>query len=154
MDIINQYLPSNLILNIGSFSFSPSYFQAGAILFLVFLLFVMMAQVRRHLLDWSLKGAVFGVFLGFLLVLIFEGFLLIGGKTALTEVLGWKNAPAPLLGAIDTGRSELVNVLDLEMQTIPGSLAKEALSVESVIESLQSLPPAEVKKAKSIICTP
>src|SRR5512146_2596014 len=83
-------------MNIGSLSFPVTYLEAGAIVFLIFILIVLMAQFRRHYVDWSLKGGVFGIFFGFLLALILEGFLLIGGRTAITEVLGWKNAPAPI----------------------------------------------------------
>lgn len=154
MEIINQYLPQNLNLNIGGLSFSPSYFQAGAIVFLLFLLLIMMAQVRRHLLDWSLKGAVFGVFFGILIAFLVEGFLIIGGKTALTEVLGSKNVPPQVLSAIDVGRSQLVNVLGISTEDIPSSLAREKPSVDNVVKSLQSLSPSDVKKAKSIICAP
>ena len=88
-------------LNLGGTSFSPSLLQAGVVVFLVFLLVIFLAQFRRHLLDWSLKGAVFGIFLGFLLALIFEGFLIIGGRTALTEILGWKDAPKPIANILD-----------------------------------------------------
>ena len=86
---------------IGKTVISPSYFYAAAIVFLLFLLVLTLAQVRRHFLNWSLKGGIFGIALGFFLALILEGFLIIGGKTVVTEILGWKNAPKP----IKTGRS-------------------------------------------------
>lgn len=150
---ITQYLPKNLDFHIGNLSFAPSYLQAGAIIVLIFLLIVSMAQFRRHLLSWSVKGAVFGIFFGFLLALIMEGFLIIGGKTALTEVLGWKNAPKPIQTALDIGRSKLTNVLGVKDE-IPASTAKENASHEDVIRGFQSLSPAEAKKAKSAICQP
>src|ERR1700690_1631517 len=86
---------------LGKFSLPVTYWQAAAVVILIFALILTMATYRKHYVNWSLKGGVFGIFFGFLLALILEGFLLIGGKTALTEVLGWKNPPAPLAQALD-----------------------------------------------------
>ena len=120
---------------------------------LIFILIVTMAAFRRHYVDWSLKGGVFGIFFGFLLALILEGFLLIGGKTALTEVLGWKNAPAPLARVLDAGRSQLIQVLGIETQ-IPVSYAKDTVLVQDAVKTIQSLNPADLKTVKNILCTP
>src|SRR3972149_7429302 len=138
-------------LNLGNLSFSPSYLQAGIVLVLIFLLVLTMAQVRRHFIDWSFKGALFGIFFGFLLALILEGFLIIGGKTALTEVLGWKDAPKPLQVAIDSGRSKLVQVLGIT-DSIPQSFAASDPTSDDAITVLQSLDPTEMEKVKSLIC--
>lgn len=145
-------LPS-LDFNLGNLSFAPSYLQAGAIVVLLFLLVLSLASFRRHLLDWSIKGALFGLFFGFLLALIVEGFLIIGGKTAITEVLGWKNAPQPLLSIIDASRAKLVSVLGVSSE-IPSSEAKENPTVEDAIHLYQSLDPSEAIKFKSSICEP
>ena len=117
------------------------------------MLLVLLAQFRRHLLGWSMKGAVFGVFIGFLLALVFEGFLIIGGKTALTEVLGWKNPPKPVANLLDIGREKLVNVLGVTSQ-IPNTFANTEVNSEEAIKILQTLDPTEIKKVKSLICAP
>ncbi len=140
-------------LNIGNLSFPVSYAQAALIVFLIFVLILLMAQFRRHFFDWSIKGAVFGIFFGFLLALVLEGFLLIGGRTALTGVLGWKNAPAPISLALDAGRSKLIQVLGIKDQ-IPSSFAKENITVSGAVNLLQSLNPSDVKKVKTIFCQP
>lgn len=130
-----------------------SYIQAGAIVFLLFLLVLTLAQVRRHYVNWSFKGAIFGVFFGFLLALILEGFLIVGGKTALTEVMGWKNAPKLLQTALDAGRAKLVDVLGITDE-IPRSFAQGSPTSEDAVRILQSLPPSEMQKVKSLICEP
>ncbi|KKR86752.1 MAG: hypothetical protein UU32_C0011G0007 [Candidatus Woesebacteria bacterium GW2011_GWB1_41_10] len=135
------------------FNFLASQWKAIAIVVLLFLLVLTLAQVRRHFIDWSIKGALFGIFIGFLLALFLEGFLIIGGKTALTEFLGWKNAPKPILIAIEAGRNKLVDVLGM-MDQIPQSVASSDSTTESAIEILQSLDPSEIKKVKSLICNP
>lgn len=139
--------------NFGKYPLSVSFIQAGSIVFLIFLLIWVLAEFRRHFMDWSVKGALFGIFFGFLLALILEGFLIIGGKTALTSVLGWKNPPAPISVALDAGRNKLIEVLGINTQ-IPPSLAKENTTVTGAVELLQSLSPTDIKKVKTIFCQP
>jgi len=138
-------------LNLGKFNLPVQYWQAIAIVVLLFFLVVLMAKFRRHYVDWSLKGAVFGIFFGFLLALILEGFLIISGRTAITSVLGWKNPPKVVANALDTGRNKLIQVLGTST-TIPSSFAKESSSVKEAVDTIQSLNPADVKTVKSIIC--
>jgi len=98
-------------LNFGKFSLPFTYWQAIAIVILVFLLILSLSQFRRHYIDWSLKGAVFGIFFGFIFALILEGFLIISGRTALIGVLGWKNAPKPFSVVLDAGREKLKTIV-------------------------------------------
>lgn len=147
-----QFLP-DLNFNIGNYSITPSFIQAGAIIFLVFVLFLTLASVRRHFIDWSLKGAVFGIFIGFLIALVLEGFLIIGGKTVVTEILGWKDAPKPVVNALDAGRDKLVKVLGVTDE-IPESVASQNPNSDYALEIFQSLDPTEAKKVKSLICAP
>ncbi len=148
-----QFLFNTFNLNLGKFSVPVPYWQAAAVVFLLFLLVLTLANFRKHYIDWSLKGGIVGIFFGFLLALILEGFLLIGGKTALTEVLGWQNPPAPIAQALDAGRSQLIKVLGVNTQ-IPLSFAKENTSVQGVLETVQSLNPADQVKVKNILCAP
>lgn len=146
-----SFLTSGFSFNVGSLTISTAYWQAGAIIFLVFLLFLMIAQMRRRFLDYSVKGGLFGIFFGFLLALVLEGFLIIGGRTALTEIVGWKNAPKPFSTALDLGREKLVNVLGVTDE-IPSTNAKEQKSADGVIQSFQTLSPSEAKQVKALIC--
>lgn len=147
------FLTKSISFNFGNYVIPFTYWEIAVIVFLIFILILMMAQFRRHYVDWSLKGAVFGIFFGFLLALILEGFLIIGGKTALTEVLGWKNAPAPISMALDAGRKQLIQVLGIETQ-IPSSSAKENIGIQTIVTSIQSLNPSDLGKVKTLICKP
>ena len=151
MGKVVSLLFSQFNLNLGKMSFPVSYAQAALIVVLIFILILMMAQFRRHYVNWSLKGAVFGIFFGFLLALVLEGFLIIGGRTALTGVLGWKDAPAPISIALDAGRSKLIQVLGIGDQ-VPSSFAKENATVTGAVNLLQSLSPTDIKKVKTIFC--
>ncbi|OGM04012.1 hypothetical protein A2112_01165 [Candidatus Woesebacteria bacterium GWA1_42_12] len=146
----SSFLTKTFDFNLGSLTFSPTYVIAGAIVFLLFLLVLTLAQVRRHLLNWSIKGGIFGISLGFLLALIFEGFLLIGGRTIITEFLGWKNAPKPIVNILDAGRAKLVKVLGVTDE-IPVSSAKN-YSSDEVLDAFQSLSPKDQDKVRGMVC--
>lgn len=78
--------------------------------------------------------------------------MIIGGKTALTSVLGWKDAPPAITQALDSGRNQLIKVLGVDTATIPSSFAKNSVGVEGAVEILQGLNPADTKTVKSIFC--
>ena len=132
---------------------STSYLHAAAIIFLLFLLVLTLARLRRVYVNWSLKGASAMMFLGFMLALILEGFLILGGRTMLTEILGWQNAPKPIQNALEAGRTRLIAVLGVTDE-IPSSSAEEGPNLYEVITDYQSLPPDEALKFKTMICNP
>jgi len=145
------FLGRTFDIPLGKYVFSPSYFNAAAIVFLLFLLVLTLAQIRRHFLTWSLKGGIFGIALGFLLALILEGFMIIGGKTVITEILGWKNAPKPILTALEAGRNKLVGVLGVADE-INVSKAGGATQ-DKVVELYQSLTPNQQDLVRYRVCT-
>lgn len=93
------------------------------------------------------------LFWGFLLALILEGFLIIGGRTLFTEILGWEKTPEPILNAVDSGRNRLVDILGVTDE-VPTSTAGENPGPDDVISDFQSLSPDEAEKVYSIICQP
>ncbi len=140
-----QFLFQKILILFNSFSVAPTYVQAGAIVVLLFLLVISLAQFRHHFVKWSLKGGFVGLFFGILLTLIIEGFLLVSGHTVLTGLLGWETAPKPFSTALDLGKEKLTNVLGVK---------DEDVTSKDIITTMQSLPPSEINKIKAIICTP
>lgn len=151
MDNLLKISSESFDLNLWKFSLPVQYWQAVAIVALLFLLLFALAQFRRHKVDWSLNGAVFGIFFGFLLALLLEGFLIIGGRTALTSVLGWENPPPFIATVLDNGKNKLVQVLGINTQ-IPSSFAKDNTTVQEVVGILQNLNPNDTKTVKAILC--
>ena len=152
MDIVHL-LNKTFNFKVGQVNIAPTYWQAAAIVFLLFLLVLTLARMRYLFVHWSLgKSAIAMLFWGFLLALIVEGFMLIGGKTLLTELIGWKNPPKPISTALDSGRTKLINVLgeddEVEFSTLPAS------TYSSVVENFQLLSSSEKEKARSFICEP
>lgn len=149
-----QFLTQKLSFDVGNLTVSPSYLQAIVIVFFLVVLVFALAQFRRHMVHWSMRGAVFGIFIGFVFALILEGFLIIGGRTALTEILGWEKAPKPLVNVIDMGRNKLVNVLGVQTSTIPTSYANEVTTSTEFLRLYQQLTVMEARKVQSLICEP
>lgn len=143
----------NILNLVSNISISQGYLKAGLIIVLTFLAVLLFGYIRKYFVKSSIDGVFLGIFFGFLLTLLLEGFLLIAGRTAITEVLGWKNAPKPIARALDLGREKLVNVLGATDE-IPSSYASDDLTTDEVLTSLQSLDPDEIKKIKAIMCIP
>lgn len=101
-----RFFLSTFDFKLGNITISPTYWQAIAIVGLIFILILTLAQVRRHFLDWTAKGAVMGLIFGFLLTVVLEGFLILSGKTILLSVFGWQNAPKPIVNVLDAGRAK------------------------------------------------
>jgi hypothetical protein len=121
---------------------------------LVFLFILFLGQFRRHLVGWQLKGILPGIFFGFILVLVLEGMFIVGGKTIMTELLGWENPPKPIANALDAGRNKLVKVLGITDE-IPVSFAGEnESSLDQIILNIDSLPDEDKEILKQNICLP
>lgn len=155
MEIATKFLNKSFgTYNVRGWYIEPTYWQAGAIVFLIFLLVVTLARLRHLYVHWSVsKPAVSFIFYGFLLALIVEGFLILSGRTLFTELLGWKSAPKPISTVLDIGRNELVDVLGTT-EEIPSSYAEEKPTYKSVIERFESLPSEERVKVTDFICKP
>ena len=93
------------------------------------------------------------IFWGFILAVIVEGFLLIGGRTLFTEILGWKNAPKPISTLLDMGRNKVISVLGITDE-IPTSNAKGKPGVDDLINQYKTLPEDEALKFRKSICLP
>jgi len=128
-----QILSKNLSFNLGGVPFASSYLQALLIVFLLFVLVLSLARMRRLFVKWSISGWQAWLFMGFLLALVMEGFLLIGGKTILTATLGWENAPKPIQTALEAGRNGLTKVLGVKDE-ISISTAKEEATIKNMME--------------------
>lgn len=133
---------------IGSIYFEPSYLQALLIVFLLFLLVFAFARMRYLYVHWSLgKSAVAMAFWGFLLAIILEGLLLVGGRSFLTVIFGWNNAPKPISTALDVGRERLINVLG-----VSDGIEERQYTSQEIIEVIEKLPLSETEAVKEYLC--
>lgn len=155
MQNVLTQISKTFTFNLGKFEIYPTYWQAGAIVFLLFLLLLTLARLRHMYVNWSLgKSAVAFLFWGFLLAVIMEGFMIIGGRTILTELLGLKNVPKPISTVLDISRERLTEVLGDTVSPVPGSVAKEKMTFEDFVSEYEELPPEDAQKVNELICKP
>lgn len=141
----------NLEFEAFGLTFAPSYLQAAAIVALLFLLLFTLARLRKLYVKWSTTGGQAWIFIGFLLALILEGFLVISGRTVVTELLGWKNPPKPVAVVLDAGRNKLVDVLGVS-EAIPESYASGELDATAIYNLYSNLPEEEKVKLQDSVC--
>lgn len=147
MNKVLNFLNNSLgVYDVRGLEVEPTYWQAGVILMLVFLLIFTFARMRYLYVHWSLGRSAWAMlFWGFILALIFEGFLIISGRTLFTEVLGWKSAPKPISTLLTISRNNLVDVLGV-MEEIP--------TAQSVMDDYESLTQKEMENINRSICLP
>jgi hypothetical protein len=149
----NVKLPGFLVktfsFNVGKLEISPTVWQAAAIVFLLFLLVLTLARLRHMYVNWSIKGFVPTLLIGFFLAIIFEALLVMGGKTLFIEILGWENAPKPIRTALESSRMQLVQVLD---ET--DSFKDLKMSTNDVVGYYNKLNSDEKQSVHEQICKP
>lgn len=150
---VSSTLFKSIDFQLGNFNIATNLIQAVAVVFLLFLLILMIAQMRRRFVDWHLSGAMGGVAFGFFLAIIIEGLLIVGGRTILTETLGWKSAPKPISNALDAGRGKLVNVLGVS-ESVPTTKASEKATIGGIMEKYETLSTSEQESLQAIMCNP
>lgn len=147
LDIL-ETLPGFLIQSV-----QENQFLAAAVALLVFLFFVAVALLRHQSMKDSIKTTSSGILIGFLFAIVVEGFLVLSGRTFITEMLAWENPPKPIAGVINKGRERLTNVLGTSVE-IDSTNADSGPTIQSVIEDYLSLPPDQADQIKASICRP
>lgn len=151
LNLANKELPSFTIYGMPIY---PTYWQAVTIVLLIFLLIFTLARMRYLYVHWHLsKTSLAMMFWGFVLTLILEGFLWLGGRTVLTTVLGWKNPPKPIAATLETGREELREVLG-ETAEIDSAEAKTPVTYQSVVFDYKELSDEDKELVSKFICQP
>lgn len=79
MNNVLAFVTKAIPLHIGNLDFEFVYWEVGLIVILVFFLFISMAHVRRHFVDGSLIGGVFGFFVGIVVTILIEVVLISRG---------------------------------------------------------------------------
>lgn len=157
LDFDLQSAPGMLTQKIGQFNlpggivFSPNLLHAGFIVLGVFLALIIFARMRKRESDMTTKAVLPAIAFGFVLAIILEAVLLVGGRTIFTELLGWKNAPKPLSNALDASRAKLVEVMGVT-DPVPDSLAETPHSAEEMVVFYDSLDESNKKDFLLQVC--
>lgn len=143
--VLNFLNKSLGVYKIRGLEIEPTYWMAGTILLLIFMLIFTLARLRYLYVHWSIsKPSLSMFFWGFILAIILEGFMVVGGKTFFTEILGWESAPKPISTLLEIARGKVSPVL--------GTSDKNDL--DTLKEIYGSLSESESKEVKEFICRP
>lgn len=141
-----NYATKTFAFTIKGVELAPTYWQAGLIVFLLFLIVLSLARMRHLYMHWSLKSFLPAMAFGFILAFAIELLLFLNGTSVVTGILGWENAPKPISTALDVGRQELKQVLGDE------TYADEVSSYEAIMRTYSVLPEDEKDQIKDFIC--
>lgn len=143
---------SNLLANFDSY-LAPSAKQVGLIAIGIFIFLLLFAWTRHHMLEWSLKGAYFGIFLGIILTLILETILLMGGKTLIATAVRNEKTPQIVRTFLQKNMMELAQSLTGEPKTL-GAAGEQTVSPNEVVNSFSLLSPNDQSRVQQRICAP
>jgi len=142
------------VYNIKGIYVEPTYWMAGVIILLAFLLIFTLARIRYLYVHWNLgKSAISMLFWGFFLAIIFEAILVLSGRTLFTEILGWQKAPKPISTLLEISRAKVAQVMGVS-DVKQGSENLKPQTYQSVLEYYENLPSYEKEKLKTFICEP
>jgi len=154
LPIFNYLNTTFKTFKVGNLDIAATYWEAGAIILLLFLLVFTLARLRYLYVHWSMgKSAWAMLFWGMVLTIIVEAFLMLSGRTIFTEIMGVKNVPKPFSTVLDIGRNRLTNVLG-EKSEIPSSFAESKLNSDQMYSLYKNMDSVESQKLQEIICMP
>lgn len=144
--------PYILILNFwDKFGQSP-YFKFALIGGGVFVFIILLAMVKKHIFEISMKGATFGFFLGLIVMLVLDLILIFGmaDKTKLAKLTSGDNRQEAIQEVFISGVSGLGNVLGVTTTSNPKK--EKPKIVEEIIHDYLSLPKDDAEKFKTLLC--
>lgn len=141
---IDVPLPNGMVATINAL-------QVGLVILMIFLLIYSIGHLRHTYVGWSFKGMIPGIGMGFILTLILEAILILGGRTAFTELLGWKNPPKPIARVLDSGKAKIVTVLGSQSE-VPLSEAANKSTATKIMSQISSLEDTERNELKRLFC--
>jgi len=147
-NILKLFNKSLGIYNVKGIEIEPRYWMVVVIILLIFMLLFTMARLRYLYVHWNLGRSAYSMFFwGFVMAIVVEGFLILSGRTLLTTIIGWNNAPKPISTALDIGRGKLINVLGVQDE-------KREADATQIILDYQKLAPYDAQSVRTFICQP
>jgi hypothetical protein len=126
------------------------YIKLALILITVFVFVMLMAYVKVHIFKISMQGALFGFFLGMLLVIIFD-ILVIFALADKEKIQGLFNRDKPKEAISEVIFSGMTN-LNKTLGATTTVITKKPKTVQEIIGEILLLPDSDAQKVKTLIC--
>lgn len=145
----NPYL---LIFNFWEKVMSSPYSKLILVVGGVFLLVVLLALVRKHIFQLSMRGAVFGFVAGIILMLLLDLVIIFGmaDKTKINKLSLGENRQEATQEIFISGISNLSRVLGVSTKSAPEK--KKPLTIEEAVSYYLDLSEKDAEKFKSLLC--
>lgn len=133
------------------FGQSP-YLKPALIIGGLFVLFLLIALVRKHIFQLSMRGAVFGFLAGIIMMFLLDLIIIFGmaDKNKVKKLTTEKNRQEAVQEIFISGVTGLGNVLGVSTTATPKDKAPK--TVEEVIGDYLNFSPAEAAKFKNLLC--
>lgn len=143
----NFYL---LLFNLyQKFGNSP-YVKVVIVLFVAFIFILLLAYVREHIFKISMRGAIFGFFLGVVLMLLFDLIILaaLADKNKIQTLFSQEKRQGAFGEIMVSGLTNLNKILGVSTIVSP----RKPKTAQEVIGDILLLPDEEAQKVKNLIC--
>ena len=144
--------PYLLFFNFWEKFATSSYFKLAIVVGGVFVLVILLAMVRKHIFQISMKGAVFGFVTGIILMLLVDLIIILGmaDKSEIDDLSQKENRQEVFGQIILSGMNNLGNVLGVA--TTVSSKEKKPVTLEELIGLYLNLPKKEAEKFENLLC--
>lgn len=127
--------------------FKPAMLIGGAFIFVM-----LMALVKKHIFEISMKGAGFGFLAGVIVMILLDLIFIVGlaDKSKMSRLVSEENRQAVVQDIFISGVSGLGGVLGVSTTTTPKT--EKPTNVEKVIADYLKLPTDDASKFKVLLC--
>lgn len=118
----------------------------------VFLLILLLGFARHHMLEWSLKGAWFGIFFGMLIATVLLAGLFVGGRVLIVQVLQLQSIPPEVRFSVQKYLVEFSQALDVDTQTL--GISAHNPTRQTIVYDYKQLSSTEQQDVRRVLCAP
>jgi hypothetical protein len=126
------------------------YIKLALIVITVFVFVMLMAYVKVHIFKISMQGALFGFFLGVILVIVFD-ILVIFALADKEKIQGLFNRDKPKEAVSEVVFSGMTN-LSKTLGATTTVITKKPKTAQEVIGEILQMQDSDAQKVKSLIC--
>ena len=137
--------------NLQQTGLSPYLKIIFAVLFAFFIVLVL-ARTRKLFVKSSFQGAVYGLIMGIILMVIFDLIIIVGlsDKAQLEKLASGEGGPEIVKEVAFSGMTNLSRVLGARAIITP----RRSLTAKELINDFLSMPEEEAEKVRNLLCPP
>ncbi len=142
--------PYLLLFSLSEKASRSPYLKLVIVIFVAFIFILLLAYVREHIFKISMRGAVFGFFLGMVLMLLFDLVIIaaLADKNKIQTLFSQEKRQGAFGEIMVSGLTNLNKILGVSTIVSP----RKPKTAQEVISDILLLPSEESQKVKNLIC--